>query len=222
MEPDTKALATVAARYAQPDPHTISKLPKGGAQLDYMGHAEVTLALLDCDPLWTLEPTAIDPATGGPTIGRQGDRFVMWAWLTVCGHRRLCVGTCEARKADPEKELVGDAMRNGAMRFGIGTKLWSKADSADPAGSGPGGGYERKATRAPSASTTAATSANAITDAQMKKLMACMNEHGLVERVSRLTFTSEAIGRTVETAKDLTRAEAAKVIDALEALEVPA
>ena len=27
-------------------------------------------------------------------------------------------------------ELVGDALRNGALRFGIATKLWSKTDGA--------------------------------------------------------------------------------------------
>jgi hypothetical protein len=71
----------------------------------------------------------------------------MWGWLVVHGTRRLCVGTCEASKGDPEKELIGDLLRNGAMRFGIGTRLWSKSDSADPAGSGKAGGYDRKPSR---------------------------------------------------------------------------
>ena len=136
-------LADVPARYAQPDPNTLATIPKGGAQLSYMGHAEVTLALIDVDPAWTWEPVAIDPATGGPMIHKQGNRLVMWGYLTVCDVRRLCVGTCEDRKGDPEKELIGDLLRNGAMRFGIGTKLWSKAVDADPAGSGAAGGYDR-------------------------------------------------------------------------------
>ena len=45
----------------------------------------------------------------------------------------MAVGTCEARKADPEKELIGDLLRNAGLRFGIGTKLWSKAADAEPA-----------------------------------------------------------------------------------------
>lgn len=160
----TVELAEVPAKYAQPDPSTISKLPKptkrdnekgkcdvcGGwhglpaVHLDYMGHADVTLALIDVDPAWTWEPVAIDPETGGPRISLQDKRLVMWGWLVVQGVRRLCVGTCDVGKGDPEKELIGDLLRNGAMRFGIGTRLWSKADSADPAGSGSAGGYERK------------------------------------------------------------------------------
>ena len=137
--PDCDLLETIPIRYAQPDPTTLATLPKGGAQLSYMGHAEVTLALLDVDPLWTWEPLAIDAEHGRPVIDEQGNRLVMWGYLTVGGLRRMCVGTCEARKGDPEKELIGDLLRNGAMRFGIGTKLWSKATDADPDGSGEGG-----------------------------------------------------------------------------------
>jgi hypothetical protein len=95
-----------------------------------MGHADVTLALLEVDPAWTLEPVL--DARGLPLVEDQGRRLTMWAHLTVNGVRRMCVGTCEPGKGDPEKELLGDAIRNGAMRFGIGTRLWSKADGADP------------------------------------------------------------------------------------------
>ena len=140
--PDRDTLATLPARFASPDPATLATLPKGGANLLYMGHAEVTLALLEADPLWTWEPLAYD-ATGLPMVDVQGNRLTMWGWLTVCGLRRMCVGTCEARKGDPEKELIGDLLRNGAMRFGIGTKLWSKAVDADPAVS-RGGGFDRR------------------------------------------------------------------------------
>lgn len=167
MDPQFAALAAVPAKYAQPDPSTLAKLPKptkrdnpkgkcdvcGGyhglpaVHLDYMGHADITLALIDVDPCWTWEPVAIDPETGGPVIATQGNRLVMWGWLIVHGVRRLCVGTCETSKGDPEKELIGDLLRNGAMRFGIATKLWSKSDSADPAGSGATGGYERRPAR---------------------------------------------------------------------------
>ena len=136
-------LRAIPARHAQPDPKTLATLPKGGANLLYMGHAEVTLALIDADPMWTWEPMAYDPATGGPVIVTQGNRLVMWGRVTVCGKPIIAVGTCEAHKADPEKELIGDLLRNAAMRFGIGTKLWSKAVDADPVGSGPSGGYTK-------------------------------------------------------------------------------
>jgi hypothetical protein len=135
-------LRMVPERWAAPDPDTLATIPKGGVNLSYMGHAEVTLALIAVDPCWTWEPVKMDDETGGPTITKHGNRLTMWGYLTVCGVRRLCVGTCEDRKSDPEKELIGDLLRNGAMRFGIGTKLWSKGHGVDPAGSGPEGGYD--------------------------------------------------------------------------------
>lgn len=46
----------------------------------------------------------------------------------------------------------------------------------------------------------------------MKRMMALMNEAGLVERASRLAFTSEAVGRPVESASDLSPAEIDRVI----------
>lgn len=141
MEPEL-VLAAIPARWAQPDPSTVAHIPKGGVQLAYMGHAEITLALIEIDPLWTWEPLAYTPE-GSPLIQLEGNRLVMWARLTVCGKSMIGVGTCEARKSDPEKELIGDFLRNSAMRIGIATKLWSKATDADPAGSGGAGGYDR-------------------------------------------------------------------------------
>jgi hypothetical protein len=132
MDDVNERLASIPARHAQPDPSTLATLPRGGTNLVYMGHAEVTLALIDADPQWTWEPVAMDLETGGPRIIQDGNLLILWGYLTVCGVRRLCVGTCEARKAEHSKELVGDLLRNGAMRFGIGTKLWSKAIDADP------------------------------------------------------------------------------------------
>jgi hypothetical protein len=136
------ALKAIPGKYAQPDPSIVAHIPKGGVQLAYVGHAEITLALIEIDPLWSWEPIAFDES-GRPLITLEGNRLVMWARLTVCGKSMIGVGTCEARKGDPEKELVGDFLRNAAMRFGIGTKLWSKATDADPAGSGGAGGYDK-------------------------------------------------------------------------------
>jgi hypothetical protein len=128
------ALAAIPGRFAQPAPDTLATIPKGGVSLSYMGHAEVTLALIDVDPLWNWRPMALDVDTGTPVVTVSPKRLTMWGYLTVHGVERLCVGTCEPNKGDPEKELIGDLLRNGAMRFGIGTKLWSKAVSADPVG----------------------------------------------------------------------------------------
>lgn len=141
------ALAAIPARYANPPAELLSKLPKptsrentkghcsecGGwhglpaVHLDYMGHADVTLALIEIDP--TFDYGWITDPDGAMIIREQGKRLVLEGWLQVHGVKRLCVGTCDAGKMEPEKELIGDLLRNGAMRFGVATGLWSKSDA---------------------------------------------------------------------------------------------
>lgn len=204
----TEALSTIPGRYASPDPSTLAAVPKGGTNLLYMGHAEVTLALIDVDPEWGWRPAGFD-ANGSPQIEEHGKRLVMWGYLTLLGVERLCVGTCEAHKADPEKELVGDLLRNGAMRFGIGTKLWSKAGDADPAGSGVAGRrHPQPAPSQPQAGPTAA---------QIAKMQVQFGQLGIKAREDKLVKLSVITGRTVSSSKDLTGGEARQVIDALEA-----
>ena len=43
----------------------------------------------------------------------------------------LGVGSVRADKQELDKELVGDFLRNAAMRFGIALSLWSKQDWSD-------------------------------------------------------------------------------------------
>lgn len=238
---NAEALEQIVAKYAQPDPSTLSKLPKptsrdntkgkcdvcGGwhglpaVHLDYMGHADVTLALIDVDPCWDWEPLAVE--NGSPVIANQGGRLVMWGYLTVLGKRMLCVGTCEAGKGDPEKELIGDLLRNGAMRFGIGTRLWSKADGVDPAGSGVGGGYDQRGTRtAPRSRGTArdiagAADPNAATPKQLGAIKAAFAAANISERDDMLAFVANVIGREVQSSKEMSKAEASKVLEALPA-----
>lgn len=207
-DPNPQALAAIPGRYAQPDPATLATLPKGGANLSYMGHAEVTLALIDVDPLWEWEPVTFDEVTGAPKVENCGKWYVMWGYLTVCGHRRLCVGTCEAHKAEYQKELLGDALRNGAMRFGIGTKLWSKAH-ASPA--------PRAKAPAPRPSEPVPDS-NGITPKQLQAMVIAMGGYGIHDRAARLTYVAGIVGREVGSSKELTKAEAGKVLDALTAM----
>ena len=54
-----------------------------------------------------------------------------------------------------------------------------------------------------------------ITDAQMKMLHASFNEAGITDRDQRLAYCANLIERQVESSKDLTKAEASRVIDAL-------
>lgn len=91
--------------------------------LDYVGHAAITDRLLAVDPGWVWEPVAFGP-DGLPVLDRNGG---LWIRLTVAGVTRLGYGDAEG-KTGPQavKEAIGDALRNGAMRFGVGLDLWHK------------------------------------------------------------------------------------------------
>jgi hypothetical protein len=91
--------------------------------LDYVGHAALTDRLLDVDPLWSWEPMAINDH-GLPLLDKDGG---MWIKLTVCGVTRLGYGDAQGKTGNNAvKEIIGDALRNAAMRFGAALDLWHK------------------------------------------------------------------------------------------------
>ncbi len=93
--------------------------------LDYVGHAALTDRLLDADPSWFWEPLAMSP-TGLPVMDGNGG---MWIKLTVCGITRLGYGHPDGKTGgNAVKEVIGDALRNAAMRFGAALDLWHKGD----------------------------------------------------------------------------------------------
>ena len=122
--------------------------------IDYVGHADVTSRLLDADEEWSWEPQArdIDPAVlasaaaAGPEVLRavlenappkfdlddRGSPVGLWIRLTVGGSTRPGYGSCPSGQSDAVKVLIGDALRNAAMRFGVALDLWAKGDRADP------------------------------------------------------------------------------------------
>lgn len=97
------------------------------AHLDYVGHAALTDRLLDADPAWGWEPLAT--INGLPAFDESGG---LWIRLTVCGVTRLGYGNAEAKTymdvGARTKEVIGDALRNAAMRFGCALDLWHKGD----------------------------------------------------------------------------------------------
>ena len=122
-------LGDILQKYAVPDPSIVSKLPKGGIQLDFVGHADITRILIEIDPLWTWEPCGW--ILGRPDIHIENGIATMWGRLTLLGKTMIGVGSARADKADYEKELIGDLFRNISMRFGICLSLWG---SQKPAG----------------------------------------------------------------------------------------
>lgn len=91
--------------------------------LDYVGHAALTDRLLEVDPLWSWKPLALTPE-GLPRL--DADKG-MWIELTVCGVTRLGYGDATGKTgANATKEIIGDALRNAGMRFGMALDLWHK------------------------------------------------------------------------------------------------
>jgi hypothetical protein len=57
----------------------------------------------------------------------------MWIRLTVCNTSRLGYGHAGDKSGgDAIKEVIGDALRNAAMRFGAALDLWHKGDLHGP------------------------------------------------------------------------------------------
>ena len=123
-------LEEIIGKYGVPDPKIVGKLPKGGMQLDFVGHADVTKMLIEIDPEWTWEPTAFD-VNGLPAYRVENGMAHMAGWLTILGVRRLGVGSVMHNKPDLLKELLSDFIRNAAMRFGVCLALWTKQEWED-------------------------------------------------------------------------------------------
>ena len=129
-------LTEVLNKYGVPDPKLVGKLPKGGITLDFVGHADVTKMLIEIDPEWTWEPAAFS-ADGLPAYRVENGMAHMAGWLTLCGVRRLGIGSVMHNKPDLLKELVSDFLRNAAMRFGVCLSLWTKQEWEDGAHPAP-------------------------------------------------------------------------------------
>jgi ssDNA-binding Zn-finger/Zn-ribbon topoisomerase 1 len=104
--------------------------------LEFVGHADTTDRLLSVDPEWNWEPVAWD-GEGLPRFAanEKGQHVGLWIKLTIGGVTRLGYGSVEGGAFDAEKQLIGDALRNAAMRFGVALDLWRKDVHAEADGS---------------------------------------------------------------------------------------
>ncbi|MBM9510018.1 hypothetical protein [Actinacidiphila acididurans] len=93
--------------------------------LDFVGHAEATARILAHDPFWGWEPVALN-RDGLPRIDDYGG---MWIRLTIAGVTRLGYGDAggKERGAQATKVVIGDAIRNAGMRFGMALDLWKSS-----------------------------------------------------------------------------------------------
>lgn len=103
-----------------------TRITEAHTDLPYVGHAGITDRLLSVDPTWDWEPLSVDEH-GHPRLDARGG---LWIKLIVCGVVRKGYGDAPGKNATTTamKEIVGDAIRNAGMRFGMALDLWSKVD----------------------------------------------------------------------------------------------
>lgn len=122
---------------------------KDAVHLDYVGHAAATDRLLDADPRWTWDPVPDPVALGLPTAPGG-----MWIKLTVDGVTRYGFGSADGKTGgDAIKEIIGDAIRNAGMRFGMALDLWHKGQlhlDDEPAADQPSEGKADSGAKSPS------------------------------------------------------------------------
>lgn len=211
-------LTDVMNKYATPDPSIVSQLKKSWRDkngqwhemyLDYVGHADLTKILISIDENWTWEPLEI--RDGAPVIVVNGDIASMWIRLTLLGKSMLGVGTCKADKDDAPKELIGDALRNAAMRFGIAINLWSKSDSGDTAPA-PKTSYAPKSAPSPSAGKPQAKAGNKASEKQLGLISKLAKEKNITNILARANAT---IAVPVQSLTELSSKEASELISDL-------
>lgn len=111
--------------------------------LDFVGHADVRARLCTVDPEWTWAPFEF-PGTGSLIIS-DGHPVGLWIMLTIGGVSRPGYGSCDKGKPEPIKELIGDALRNAGLSFGIAWKLWAKGERTSDEGDSAEGGQQQDA-----------------------------------------------------------------------------
>lgn len=184
--------------------------------LDYVGHGAVTDRLLEVDPAWNWEPLATDPA-GMPSfvMDKSGNPIEFWIRLTVCGVTRLGVGTCPSGQFDAAKVLIGDALRNAAMRFGVALDLWIKGHAEDDERTTATS--ERTASRQGPPPSSRENTIPAAPQAKVDQIIATVNELDAVDVETGDKFRGWVAAKNLpEHPKHLTEPQADQVLSKLE------
>jgi len=215
------------------------------AHLEYVGHAATTDRLLQVDPEWSWEPMAYDMGglplfdsnrnlwikltVCGVTRLGVGDGLGLKECIGDAirnAAMRFGVALDLWAKEDLTTEDAPNTANETEAPKPPATRTMSRTTGRQakaPADDGwiPPQADDAAAPTLPSEGVTPPLPAAASPDLidpkgkQMKAIHAGMNEAGLGERVAGLQFLSEVTGRDVTTSKDLTRAEAGKVLDEL-------
>lgn len=178
--------------------------------IDYVGHAEVTDRLLDADLRWNWRPMAFDDR-GLPLFDEFGG---LWMYLTVGGVERPGYGSANGKKGpDAIKEIIGDALRNSGMRFGVALNQWAKSDlHADEHDGDDDAPVTSNGQRL-----RLANDPNHVSPQQMVMISSLFNRREITDDAERGRIVADIIGRTIGGMFQLTPTEASLVIQKLTA-----
>lgn len=224
-ELNNQLLKAVLDEYASPDPKIVGTIPRNGVNLSYVSHSEITRILITIDAGWSWEP--IEWINGRPAIHIENGMATMWGKMTLLGKPMICVGSARADKGDYEKELIGDLLRNGSMRYGIALNLWSKPEGNSGGvnaqtitKSFPGSTAVNTASKhqQPSNASVAppvakqASAANPVSEKQVFLINKLAKDNSIADVPG---FASQILGREITSAKLMNSREASQIIDAL-------
>jgi hypothetical protein len=119
---DDKGRCVEGSRYSADD-HYCGKWHARSVHLDYVGHAGITMRLNSILGPGGWEFTPYGHTDQGTPLMTQS---VFFAQLTILDVTKWDM----AANFNGPQEAYGDALRRCAMRFGIGTYLWSKSEAA--------------------------------------------------------------------------------------------
>lgn len=145
---------------------------------------------------WTCCPTVLD----------NGQAVLEYALRHIGGET---LGGRYPLPASGTPQAVGSSITY-ARRYSFCSILALVADEDDD------GAAASKPARASRARATKVTPPKMISEPQLRKIMALMNQSGMVEREQRLHYCSEVAGRELTSSNDLTQQEAGLVIETLE------
>lgn len=191
--------------------------------------------------VWTEELTDARAVVCGKRRGGQNIEKSVW---TIDRAKKAGYTKNQKYTTDPQSMLLARAQSDVCRRIapdallGMAYSVEELEDESTPAGTVMrANGEKRTARRAVAAAPVAeepsldepptatgsdlTDTGDVISAAQLKKLHATMGDHGLSDRDTGLAYISNLLGRDVTTSKDLSKAEASRIIDLLESGVVP-
>ena len=198
------ALVCAQAEFPTVTKTKVARVPtKGGGEYSYR-YTDLPDVLAAVQPVLTRHGLAV---VGLPDTTAEGEPALTTRLLHASG--QWIEATVELYLSQETPQGQGSAITY-ARRYGLCGALNIATDEDDDAG------IAETEHAAPGPRTPRGVTSPKVTDAQLRNIGRLFGVIGITDRVKRLEYTSAAVDRTVGSSKELTKAEASKLIDLLE------